>query len=77
MLVAVLVPEAARRTTAATLAFGGFVGAFVVAAVLTPPDVMSQMMLALPMCVLYEVGIIAARALARRPDAGEAEQPPA
>jgi NADH-quinone oxidoreductase subunit N len=34
MLVAVLVPEAARRTTAATLAFGGFVGAFVVAAVL-------------------------------------------
>ena len=53
------------------------VGAFIVAAVLTPPDVMSQMMLALPMCVLYEVGILAARTLARRPEAGEAEQPPA
>ena len=66
--------------TPAQLAKGrayAIVGAFVVAAVLTPPDVMSQMMLALPMCVLYEVGIIAARALARRPDAGEAEQPPA
>jgi len=45
--------------------------------VLTPPDVMSQMMLALPMCVLYEVGILAARTLARRPEAGETEQPPA
>jgi len=53
------------------------VGAFIVAAVLTPPDVMSQMMLALPMCVLYEVGILAARTLARRPEAGETEQPPA
>jgi len=42
------------------------VGAFIVAAVLTPPDVFSQMMLALPMCVLYEIGIIAARAMARR-----------
>jgi sec-independent protein translocase protein TatC len=66
--------------TPAQLAKGrayAIVGAFVVAAVLTPPDVMSQMMLALPMCVLYEVGIFAARALARRPGAGEAEQPPA
>ena len=53
------------------------VGAFIVAAVLTPPDVMSQMMLALPMCVLYEVGILAARTLARRPEEGETEQPPA
>ena len=42
------------------------VGAFIVAAVLTPPDVFSQMMLALPMCVLYEIGIIAARTMARR-----------
>ncbi|HKE47533.1 MAG TPA: twin-arginine translocase subunit TatC [Rhodanobacteraceae bacterium] len=52
------------------------VGAFIVAAVLTPPDVLSQMMLALPMCVLYEVGIVAARAVSRRP-AAEAESPPA
>jgi len=33
--------------------------AFIVAAVLTPPDVVSQLSLALPMCLLYELGIIA------------------
>jgi sec-independent protein translocase protein TatC len=53
------------------------VGAFIVAAILTPPDVLSQMMLALPMCVLYELGIVAARAVSKRPAAGEAESPPA
>jgi sec-independent protein translocase protein TatC len=37
------------------------VGAFVVAAVVTPPDVFSQLMLALPLILLYEAGIIAAR----------------
>lgn len=42
------------------------VGAFVVAAVLTPPDVVSQILLAIPMCLLYEVGIIAARGVATR-----------
>lgn len=42
------------------------VGAFVVAAVITPPDVASQMMLAVPMCLLYEVGILAARLLVRK-----------
>ena len=36
------------------------VGAFVVAAIITPPDVVSQLSLAIPMCLLYEVGIIAA-----------------
>lgn len=44
------------------------VGAFVVAAILTPPDVVSQVMLAIPMCLLYEVGIIAARTVASRPE---------
>ncbi|MBD8526626.1 twin-arginine translocase subunit TatC [Pseudomarimonas arenosa] len=39
------------------------VGAFVIAAILTPPDVVSQLMLAIPMCLLYEVGLIAARSL--------------
>ncbi len=34
---------------------------FVIAAVVTPPDVISQLALAIPMCVLYEVGIIGAR----------------
>jgi sec-independent protein translocase protein TatC len=37
------------------------VGAFVVSAVVTPPDVFSQLILALPLIVLYEAGIIAAR----------------
>lgn len=37
------------------------VGAFVVAAVVTPPDVLSQFMLALPMCLLYEAGLLCAR----------------
>jgi sec-independent protein translocase protein TatC len=37
------------------------VGAFIVAAVITPPDMVSQLMLAVPMCLLYEIGIIAAR----------------
>ena len=37
------------------------VGAFVVAAVLTPPDVTSQIMLAVPMCLLYEIGLLCAR----------------
>jgi sec-independent protein translocase protein TatC len=44
-------------------AFRGYfiVAAFVIAAVLTPPDVISQLALAIPMCLLYEVGIIAAQ----------------
>jgi sec-independent protein translocase protein TatC len=39
------------------------VGAFVVAAIVTPPDVFSQLILAVPLIVLYEAGIIAARLL--------------
>lgn len=41
------------------------VGAFVVAAVVTPPDALSQLMLAIPLCVLYEVGLLVAPAFAR------------
>jgi sec-independent protein translocase protein TatC len=37
------------------------VGAFVIAAVVTPPDVLSQFMLAVPMCLLYEAGLFLAR----------------
>lgn len=36
------------------------VAAFIVSAVVTPPDVISQLALAIPMCILYELGIIAA-----------------
>lgn len=49
------------------------VGAFVVAAIVTPPDVLSQLLLAFPMWLLFEVGLLAARAFGRRPareDAG-------
>ena len=51
---------------AARAAFAAIVGAFVVAAVVTPPDVISQFLLAIPLCLLYEVGIIAARFVAKR-----------
>ncbi|PQV45390.1 twin-arginine translocase subunit TatC [Paraburkholderia sp. BL21I4N1] len=37
------------------------VGAFIISAVVTPPDVFSQLILAIPLIVLYEAGIIAAR----------------
>jgi sec-independent protein translocase protein TatC len=36
------------------------VGAFVIAAVVTPPDIMSQLFLAVPLCLLYEIGILVA-----------------
>lgn len=39
--------------------------AFVIAAVVTPPDVVSQLALAIPMCILYEIGIWAAQLSAR------------
>ncbi len=42
------------------------VGIFVIAAVMTPPDVVSQLMLAIPMCLLYEAGILAATMVAPR-----------
>ena len=40
--------------------------AFVAAAILTPPDVISQVLLALPVIALYEISIILARILVRR-----------
>jgi len=48
------------------------VGAFVIAAIITPPDVVSQFMLAVPMCLLYEVGILLAKFVGKR-DAGSGE----
>lgn len=38
---------------------------FVIAAVVTPPDVISQLALAVPMCILYELGILGARYMSR------------
>ena len=37
------------------------VGAFVLAAVITPPDVISQLLMAIPLCILYEFGIFLCR----------------
>jgi sec-independent protein translocase protein TatC len=42
------------------------VGAFVIAAVVTPPDVVSQLLLAIPMCVLYELGLFCAKFVIRK-----------
>ena len=47
--------------------------AFVVAAIITPPDVVSQLALAIPMCLLYEVGIWAAQLLLRHTKAPDAD----
>jgi sec-independent protein translocase protein TatC len=47
------------------------VGAFVVAAVVTPPDALSQLLLAIPMCLLYEAGIIAARFISKPKPGGD------
>ncbi len=52
------------------------VGAFVLAAVVTPPDIMSQLLLAVPLCLLYEVGLLVAPMFARITQAPE-EQPDA
>ena len=41
--------------------------AFIVSAVLTPPDPMSQLLLAIPLCLLYGVSILVAWAFARKP----------
>ena len=49
-----------------------FLGIFVAAAILTPPDVVSQIMLGVPMYVLYEVGVQVSRLTKnRRENAGE------
>ncbi|MGL6071217.1 twin-arginine translocase subunit TatC [Craterilacuibacter sp.] len=47
------------------------VGAFVVAAIVTPPDVLSQIMLAVPLWILYECGILISVFLGKGPTAKE------
>ena len=50
------------------------VGAFVMAAVLTPPDVFSQLLLALPMILLFEIGLFFARRWKVAPDVDGTEE---
>lgn len=45
--------------------------AFIIAAVITPPDIVSQLALAIPMCLLYELGIFAATHFIRATKAPE------
>src|SRR5439155_21278095 len=52
------------------------VGAFIVGAIFTPPDVLSQVMLAVPLWLLYELGLLVARFVAvtkRETDTAESE----
>jgi sec-independent protein translocase protein TatC len=48
------------------------VGAFVISAVVTPPDVLSQLLLAVPMTLLYELGLLIARFYIPKPSENEA-----
>ena len=49
------------------------VGAFIVAAVVTPPDILSQLLLAVPMTLLYELGLLVARFYVPKPSNDEAD----
>jgi sec-independent protein translocase protein TatC len=54
------------------------VGAFIVGAIFTPPDVLSQVMLAVPLWLLYELGLLIARFVAvTKREAGAEESEPA
>ncbi len=46
--------------------------AFIIAAIVTPPDVISQLALAIPMCILYEIGIWAAQVFIKHTQAPDA-----
>ena len=49
------------------------VGAFVISAIVTPPDVLSQLLLAVPMTLLYELGLLVARFYVPKPSEDEAQ----
>ncbi len=57
-----------RPETLASSRKYAFVIMFVAAAILTPPDVVSQIMLALPLMLLYEGGLLMSRIVIRRRD---------
>ncbi len=60
ILAAVGIVDLARLRSARRYAI---VGAFAVSAIVTPPDITSMVMLAIPMCLLYEAGLLAVRVL--------------
>jgi sec-independent protein translocase protein TatC len=66
-IVVILLVKVGMVTVAQLKSFRGYfiVLAFVIAAVVTPPDVISQLALAVPMCLLYEIGIWSANFFVR------------
>lgn len=52
------------------------VGAFVIGAIFTPPDVVSQILLALPLWLLYELGILVSRFVVVKPSEGDEDYRP-
>lgn len=50
-----------------------FVGAFIIGAIFTPPDVVSQFMLAIPLWLLYEAGIVVAGLMVTSPKQSETD----
>jgi sec-independent protein translocase protein TatC len=67
----VTVPFLRRNRKYAILLF------FIGAAILTPPDVVTQIMMALPLMLLYEISIIGAKIFGRKPlDADDVEEAP-
>ena len=50
-----------QRTTLKQIRPYVIVGAFILGMLLTPPDVLSQILLAVPLCILYELGLFLAR----------------
>lgn len=68
-IVVILLVKTGLVTVAKLRSIRGYmiVGAFIIAAVVTPPDVMSQFMLALPLCLLFELGIIVASLITKKP----------
>lgn len=71
-LVGILSPEAMAAKRGYVI-----VGAFVIGMLLTPPDVISQTLLAVPMWMLFEVGIFISRLLLRRRRDAQAAATPA
>jgi sec-independent protein translocase protein TatC len=72
-IVVVLLVKVGLVTVEQLVAFRGYfiVVAFVIAAVITPPDVFSQLALAIPMCFLYEAGIWICKFFVKKAPAAE------
>ena len=65
----ILTPKVMRKIRG-----GAIIAIFVVAAIITPPDIFSQVMVAVPMVLLYELSIGLCILFQRRKKAAEAEE---